>query len=225
MLCGIGNHRQEGKYFLGQLFQVKTSARRCDEALTMRGHERRGHLLQMPHDGPAMQSCLVGCLVRSFQPRGKTGPRFIGQHLHSGKHALRLILAKFRIQERIIEAGPRGIGVARPVINDVDASPVAGRQAHGTGLATGVELTAFERESIQPFACRTNRIDFAVRRRVVRRCDSVYTFAHDPAIANNDRREWSARSRPRVFSLPTLSLGAGTPDWAERSSPTCSQPP
>lgn len=105
MLCGIGNQPQEGKYFLGQLFQVNRSAssqhfpagtRRVITCARAQAPEASAPDTARP-DCYAVLSALVGGFIRSFQPRDKARPRFIGQHLHSGKRALWLSLAKFRI--------------------------------------------------------------------------------------------------------------------------------
>lgn len=105
---------------------------------------------------------LVRGLVWRFEPGGEAGPCFIGKHLHCGKGAPMLILAKLRIEEGVIEPGARSIGVACSVVDDVEAGPVACRETHGTWLATGVEFAALERECAQGLACCANGVDLAV---------------------------------------------------------------
>ena len=152
-----------------------------------------------------MRACLVrgisiGGLIWRFEPCGEAGPCFIGKKLHGGKFVVRLIFAKLGVEESVIEAGASGIGVAGTVVDDIEAGPVAGRETHGAGLATGVEFTALEREGAQGFACGTNGVDLAVGSGVVGGGNGVDAFADDAAVADDDCGEWAARARASVFS-------------------------
>jgi len=144
--------------------------------------------------------CLIRGLVWRFKPGGEAGPCFICKHLHGGERTLGLIFAEFAVEEGVIEAGARGIGVASSVIDDVETRPVACGQTHGAGLATGVELTAFKREGRQRFACGANRVDFAVRCGIVRGGDGVDAFADDAAVANDNRCKRATGAGACVFS-------------------------
>ncbi len=143
---------------------------------------------------------LVWGLVRCIEPCGEAGPCFVAEKLHGGEFAVRLIFPEFSVEECIVETCVGGIGVAGAIVDDVEAGPVAGGEAHGTGLATGVEFAALECKSAKGFACGTNGVDLAVGGGIVRRSDGVDAFADDAAVANDDGRKRAAGAGARIFS-------------------------
>jgi hypothetical protein len=120
------------------------------------------------------------------------------------------------VEKRVIESGSRGIGVAGSVVDDVEAGPVAGGQAHGTGLAAGVEFAALKREGTQGLASGANGVHFAVRCGVVAGRDGVDAFAND-AGRRGQRPRRTGRLCRRV-DVPNGQRNGATQklrDWAQ----------
>ena len=73
-------------------------------------------------------------------------------------------------------------------------------QAHGAGLATGIELAAGERETAERAGCIADGVYFSVGRGVVGLGHGVDAFSDDLAIADDDCAEGTAGSADDVLS-------------------------
>ena len=91
---------------------------------------------------------------------------------------------EFAIEEGVVErdAGCVGAGVAEP--DAIDAGPVDGGEAHGAGLAAGVDFAAVEAEGVEVSAGGADGFDFRVGGGVVVAGDGVAAFADDGAISD-----------------------------------------
>src|SRR3954464_871318 len=58
----------------------------------------------------------------------------------------------FAIYKIVVERYLRGIGSCVPVKDFSEAGPINSREAHGAGLATGVEVAVVQLEGLEPFA-------------------------------------------------------------------------
>ena len=105
-----------------------------------------------------------------------------------------MILAKFRVEESVVKAGARRIGGAGSVVDSVEPRPVGGSEAHGAGLATGVELAAGESKGSESFGGGANGVDLGVRGGIVGSGDGVGALANDLAVAHDDRAKRPARA-------------------------------
>lgn len=137
--------------------------------------------------------------ARGGDPRGEGGPRLTGEQLRGGKRTGRLIFQKFAVEERVVEAGARGIGGAGAVEDGVEAGPVGRGQTHGARLTTGIELAARERECVQRLASGANCVDFAVGCGIAASGDRVHAFSDDLSIAYDERGKGPSGARRGVL--------------------------
>ena len=96
------------------------------------------------------------------------------------------------VEEGVVEAGGGGIGGGVAVEDGVAARPVERGEAHGAGLATGVDLAAGELEGAERRAGGADGDDLGVGGGVVGGGDQVDAGGDDLAVAHDDRAEWAA---------------------------------
>src|ERR1035437_5950601 len=138
-------------------------------------------------------------LVGGGDPGGEARPGFIAEQLRGGESARGLIFAQLIVEESVVEAGAGGVGGAGAVVEAVNPRPVGGGQAHGAGLATGVELATGQREGSQSLAGRADGVHFSVGRGIMRGGDGVHALAHDAALAHDDGAERAARAVEHIL--------------------------
>ena len=126
----------------------------------------------------------IVCLQEIFN-----GPYFCAEQLGGRQLALGGVFAEFRVEKGIVEACTGCVGGGATEINGVEARPIRGGEAHGTGLATCVKRATRKRKGVQSFARGTDRVDLAVRRGIMRCGYGVRTFSHDLASAHDDGSE------------------------------------
>ena len=142
---------------------------------------------------------LVLDFVRGSDPGGEALPRLSSEHLRGGKRSGRGFFAEFTVEKRVVEAGARGIGCRAAKVDGIEPGPVTGSQAHGTGFAAGVELTAGQCKGAERLACGTDGVDFAVSRGVVGPSDAVGGFTNNFSVTHNDRREGSTSAGNNIL--------------------------
>lgn len=141
--------------------------------------------------GHCRGSLSVFDFVGRCDPGSKAGPSFLCKELRLGERTLGAGFFHFAVKESIIETGAGRVSRGAAVVDGVETRPVRCGEAHGTGLATGVQLTAFERERAECLAGRANGVDFAVGRGIVDGGNTVGTFTDDNAVAYDDGGEGS----------------------------------
>src|ERR1700723_941725 len=116
--------------------------------------------------------------IRRFNPGGEAGPRFVAEQLGGRQLALGGVFSEFRVEKGIVEACTGCVGGTATEINGVEARPIRGGEAHGTGLATCVKRATRKRKGAQSFARGTHGVDLAVGRGVMRCGYGIRTFSY-----------------------------------------------
>lgn len=125
-------------------------------------------------------------------PGGETGPGFVAHELSAWELPLGLVPAELGVEEGIVEAGAGGVGSRATEVDRFKTCPVGRGQAHGAGLAAGIELAAGKRKRAERLAGSSDRIDLAVGGWIVGLGDRIRAFSDDSSIAYDDRGEGSA---------------------------------
>jgi len=119
------------------------------------------------------RSRLIRCFVRFGLPFFEHGKGVAAEQRFHGDFTLRNRQRDFVVNEIVIKTNRRRVLAGVGEIDFFDARPVNGREAHGAGLATGVEFAIVELESLQPRACGANRGHFSMRGGVIENDDLV----------------------------------------------------
>jgi hypothetical protein len=118
------------------------------------------------------------------------------------------------VEEGVVEAGGCGVGSGVAVVDGAEARPVDGGEAHGAGLAAGVDLTAGEGEGVELRAGTADGYDLRVGGWVVAGGDEVGADGHDVAVSHDDRAEWASAAGEDV--LGGQVDGLLHEDWVSR---------
>ena len=152
-----------------------------------------------PPELPSPELGSIFDFVGGSEPGGKGSPGLVAEKRRGGQRALHRALAEFGVEQRVVKAGAGGIGGAGAVVDGVEASPIAGGQTHGAGLAAGVELAAGQGEGVERAARCANGVDFAVGGWIVACGDGVDALADDLAVAHNNRGKRAAGTALNVL--------------------------
>lgn len=113
--------------------------------------------------------------------------------------ALALFEPELFIEERVVKARTRGCMAIVAIVDPIEARPVASRQAHGAGLATGVHLAAFQCESAQSCACLPDGVYLAVRGWIVSCGNTVRSLTDHDAVLHDHRGERASCAAAHVL--------------------------
>src|SRR5579885_1686588 len=105
-------------------------------------------------------------------------------------------LAELAIDGVVVEADRGGIGPRVGVVDAVEPRPVDGPQAHGTGLAAGIEIAAREAEAAGRPAGFADRDDLGMGGRIVGRGHPVEALGDHGPGADDERSERAAEAGP-----------------------------
>jgi hypothetical protein len=111
------------------------------------------------------------------------------------------------IDQRVVKADLRGIGIGVGEINAGEPGPVDGSQAHGTRLAGSVDLAAFKIEDAKFLAGIANGADFGMRGGIVGGSNLIRAFGNNRAVFHNDRAEGATASRVDVIDRELNGAG------------------
>ena len=129
--------------------------------------------------------------------------RFVGgfgESVGEGDDALIWWEGELAVEEGIVEAGGGCLLLRCGVVYAVEAGPQNCAEAHGAGLATGVDFAAGEVVGFQGGGGVTDGVDFGMGGRVAVRGDEVDAFGEELAVSGDNGAERAAHSRGHVFS-------------------------
>lgn len=128
-------------------------------------------------------------LVGLVFPCLEGGDGFVGQEFFHGLVAVFAFQGQFVVDERVVEADAGGVGFVVAVIDFVQMGPVDGSQAHGTGLARGIDFASAEVERVQLLAGGADGAHFGMGRRVVVGRYAVHARGYYLAVFHDDGSE------------------------------------
>src|SRR6185437_579971 len=134
-------------------------------------------------------------LIRRCAPLVKTLHCLIAQQSCRGNFALGNRFGYLFIEERVIKSRSSSIRCRIAVEDGVAARPVERGQAHGAGLATGVNGAAGELKAVQRLARRADRSHFRMRRRIIHRSHLIGASGDNLAVTHHHAAEWSPATR------------------------------
>ena len=112
-------------------------------------------------------------LIDLFRPEAEGGLGFVAEELDDGDVAPGHRPVQLFVDEVVGELDGFRILAGVCVVDPVDAGPVDGPEAHGTGFTRGVDDAAVQVEGVQGAAGRPDGIDLGVGRGIVVEGDAV----------------------------------------------------
>src|SRR5271166_4998685 len=116
-------------------------------------------------------------------------------------------LRDFAVDQRVVKADLRGIGIGVAEINAGEPSPVDCSQTHGTRLAGSVDLAAFKVEDAKFLAGVADGADFGMRRGIVGGSYLIRALSDNRAVFHDDRTEGATASRVDVIDRELNGAG------------------
>ena len=142
---------------------------------------------------------LVGLFVDLAFPGAEGFERFVAHDLRGWDFALRVRLLNLLVDERIVEAGLRGVGRGAAKIKARGTRPVDGAEAHGAGLTRSVELALAKLKEAERGAGLAYRDDLGVSCGVVSGRDAIGAFGDDFTVLHDDGAEGTAAIGAHTF--------------------------
>lgn len=142
---------------------------------------------------------LVAGFVRGFGPGAEGGLGGVAEERGHLDGALVGREGDLLVDEVVVETDRGGVGAGVAVEDGGDAGPVDRGEAHGAGLAAGVEFAVGELERVERAAGFADGGDLGVGGGVVGGGDAVVAAGDDLAAADDDAAEGAAAAGAHAF--------------------------